>query len=178
MHIIPLFLTLVAVQAYTIIKTGSGTDTNRRIFLSSTSSTLLLPTLLPLPVSASGGATAGGVYLLSAKQRYNERVTTGITAFLALDVTNKRSLTSFFGKSKKEDSPWSNFSAAGYLLANAFRTSSSTPPDRLPAVKKYKAFASIAESLQKSNDPKQTYELAKNSLRDYVDAIELNIIIK
>lgn len=30
---------------------------------------------------------------------------------------------------------WKDFSSAGYLLANAFRTSSSTPPDNLPSVK-------------------------------------------
>ena len=30
---------------------------------------------------------------------------------------------------------WKDFSAAGYLLANAFRTSSSTPPDNLPSIK-------------------------------------------
>ena len=40
---------------------------------------------LPLDVSnASGGATAGGPYLLSAKQRYNERVIAGMKSFLSL----------------------------------------------------------------------------------------------
>jgi hypothetical protein len=37
------------------------------------------------PAYASGGATAGGAYLLSAKQRYNKRVLAGIKSFLNLD---------------------------------------------------------------------------------------------
>ena len=37
------------------------------------------------PAYASGGATAGGAYLLSAKQRYNKRVLAGIKSFLTLD---------------------------------------------------------------------------------------------
>jgi hypothetical protein len=36
------------------------------------------------PASASGGATAGGAYLLSAKQRYNQRVRESLKAFVNL----------------------------------------------------------------------------------------------
>lgn len=43
----------------------------------------------PHPASASGGATAGGAYLLSAKQRYNDRVTKGLKGFLALEESLK-----------------------------------------------------------------------------------------
>jgi len=45
--------------------------------------------LIGLPVNqalASGGATAGGPYLLSAKQRYNDRVKAGVNGFLAIGV--------------------------------------------------------------------------------------------
>jgi hypothetical protein len=34
-----------------------------------------------------------------------------------------------------ETGTWKDMTAAGYLLSNAFRRSSTTPPDNLPAVK-------------------------------------------
>lgn len=40
---------------------------------------------------------------------------------------------SFF--TSEEEGYWKDFSAAGYLLANAFRRNSSAAPDTLPAVK-------------------------------------------
>lgn len=92
---------------------------------------------LPQTAVGSGGATAGGVYLLSAKQRYNERVVAGIKVFIALAPSlESGSLAEtkvFFAGD--EVGTWRDSSAAGYLLANAFRTSSGTPPDRLPSVK-------------------------------------------
>jgi hypothetical protein len=93
--------------------------------------------LLPENASASGGATAGGVYLLSAKQRYNGRVTKGVKGFLSLGASLESGsiddVKTFF--KSEEDGMWKDFSAAAYLLANAFRRSSSTPPDSLPSVK-------------------------------------------
>jgi hypothetical protein len=86
---------------------------------------------------ASGGATAGGVYLLSAKQRYNERVTKGIKGFLDLGPTLEggsiEATKAYF--TGEEAGTWKDISTAGYLLANAFRRSSNTAPDSLPAVK-------------------------------------------
>jgi hypothetical protein len=86
---------------------------------------------------ASGGATAGGVYLLSAKQRYNERVTAGLRAFASLraslDEGSLDKAADFF--TNEEAGGWKDSSTAGYLLANAFRRTSTTPPDSLPAVK-------------------------------------------
>jgi hypothetical protein len=93
--------------------------------------------LLPEHASASGGATAGGVYLLSAKQRYNGRVTKGVKGFLSLggslesgDIEDAKN----FFKSE-EDGNWKDFAAAAYLLANAFRRNSAQAPDTLPSVK-------------------------------------------
>jgi hypothetical protein len=86
---------------------------------------------------ASGGATAGGAYLLSAKQRYNERVTQGIKGFLDLGPTLEgggiEETKAYFAG--EEGGTWKDISTAGYLLANAFRRSSNTAPDSLPAVK-------------------------------------------
>lgn len=87
---------------------------------------------LPPDAIASGGATAGGAYLLSAKQRYNARVTAGVKGFLALSksieagsiVETKAFLSS------SEEGGWGDLKSAGYLLSNAFRRSSNTAPDR------------------------------------------------
>jgi hypothetical protein len=95
----------------------------------------------PLPPAAwaSGGATAGGAYLLSAKQRYNERVKAGAAGFLRLEKSLKENdveaLRSYF--SGADDAPsgtWKDLTAAGYLLANAFRRNSAAAPDTLPSV--------------------------------------------
>lgn len=86
---------------------------------------------------ASGGATAGGAYLLSAKQRYNDRVKLGVQKFAALaeplESEDIESLRSFF--TSEDNGSWKDFSSAGYLLANAFRRNSSAAPDSLPSVK-------------------------------------------
>jgi hypothetical protein len=93
--------------------------------------------LLPEKASASGGATAGGVYLLSAKQRYNDRVTKGVKGFLSLGGSLESGsideIKTFF--TSEEDGMWKDFSAAAYLLANAFRRNSAAAPDTLPSVK-------------------------------------------
>lgn len=89
------------------------------------------------PAFASGGATAGGAYLLSAKQRYNDRVIKAVKALLAVGGTLESGSVAeakayFSGEAVGE---WKDFTAAGYLLSNAFRRSSSTPPDNLTSVK-------------------------------------------
>lgn len=82
--------------------------------------------------SAAAGLTAC-VFLTSAKQRYNQRVLTGVKAFLALDARNLGQVQAFFAS--PDEGAWEDLSAAGYLLANAFRTSSTKAPDNLPSVK-------------------------------------------
>lgn len=86
---------------------------------------------------ASGGATAGGAYLLSAKQRYNDRVKLGVRNFASLaeplESENIEALRLFF--TSEDAGSWKDFSSAGYLLANAFRRNSSAAPDSLPSVK-------------------------------------------
>lgn len=134
---------------------------------------------------ASGGATAGGVYLLSAKQRYNQRVTGGITAFVALgsdiEAGNLKTAKAFFETEDKFG--WKDTATAGYLLANAFRTSSGTPPDKLPSVKKWKAFVAEVDGLKaalkkKSSSGAQTsYKAAVDTLGDYLTAVELADIL-
>ena len=83
-----------------------------------TTTTLLVTN--PSPAMASGGATAGGVYLLSAKQRYNARVTAGIKTFLSLENSlssgTLEDTKAFF--TSDTDGNWKDSAAAGYLLAN------------------------------------------------------------
>jgi len=95
--------------------------------------------LLPVqPAWASGGATAGGAYLNSAKQRYNDRVQKGVVGFMSLQASLEKgdvdAVRDFF-KSEDVGKSWKDLSTAGYLLANAFRTNSTAAPDTLPAVK-------------------------------------------
>lgn len=83
------------------------------------------------------GATAGGAYLLSAKQRYNERVKTAVQGLLkAADALkngdSKAAKTYLDGE---DAGSWKDLTAAGYLLSNAFRRNSTTAPDSLPSVK-------------------------------------------
>ena len=118
----------------------------RRSFLSQITLVPLvaLPSLAlaPTPAQASGGATAGGAYLLSAKKRYYERVKASVTGLLAaVDALNKgdsKVAKEYF--SSEADGSWKDLTAAGYLLSNAFRRSSSTAPDSLPAVKVRRAY--------------------------------------
>eukprot|EP01082_Thalassiosira_pseudonana_P000537 g696.t1 g696 contig10:550685-551370(+) len=129
------------------------------------------------PAIASGGATAGGAYLLSAKQRYNNRVIAGVKAFLALDSRDLSQVDAFF--STTEGGGWEDLSGAGYLLANAFRTSSTKAPDNLPSVKKWKAFAKDVELLKKALSKKDgettfaAYKTAVEKLDAYLEEVEL-----
>ena len=101
-------------------------------------STAALLLSVPVPNAlASGGATAGGAYLLSAKQRYNERVKTGVKGFVGLqsdlEAGNLDPLRAYF--SNEDAAGWKDFATAAYLLANAFRRNSTAAPDSLPSVK-------------------------------------------
>lgn len=77
--------------------------------------------------------------IIQAKQRYNQRVVSGVKAFLALDARDIAAVEAFFVS--QDEGGWEDFSSAGYLLANAFRTSSTKAPDNLPSVKVRRAFA-------------------------------------
>ncbi len=138
-------------------------------------------TLVPSPAQASGGATAGGAYLLSAKQRYNNRVTAGVKGFLALSgpleggsIAEAKAFLS-----SKEEGGWEDFKSAGYLLSNAFRRNSTTAPDSLPSVKAWKAFAAEVEKMQKAVDKKSksgvadAYKKAEALLDGYLELVEL-----
>ena len=137
--------------------------------------------LTPSSAQASGGATAGGAYLLSAKQRYNSRVTAGVKAFLALseplESGSIAEAKAFL--SNEEAGGWGDLKSAGYLLSNAFRRTSTTPPDSLPSVKAWKAFAAEVEKMQKAVDKKSkagvadAYKKAEALLDDYLEKVEL-----
>jgi hypothetical protein len=75
---------------------------------------------------------------------------------------------------------WKDLTAAGYLLSNAFRRSSTTPPDNLPSVQKWKAFAADVAPLEKlakkgkdSASALAAWKKAEGSLNAYLDAVEL-----
>ena len=150
-------------------------------FLFTASSSMLVVGRSSSPVWASGGATAGGAYLLSAKQRYNARVTAGVKAYLEIgseiENGNINPAKAFFGTDQVGG--WEDFASAGYLLANAFRRSSSTAPDSLPSVKKWKAFKAVVESLEKKVTKKKgvgaadVWNEGKAALDLYLEEVEL-----
>ena len=118
-------------------ETSSSLHASRRDFVEATLGTAVLLTVPTQNAWASGGATAGGAYLLSAKQRYNERVLAGVKGFLglqsALEAGNIDALRVYF--TNEDTGSWKDLTAAGYLLANAFRRNSTAAPDSLPSVK-------------------------------------------
>jgi hypothetical protein len=123
-----------------VAKGGSFSDDRRAFFLQIASATLAVGTAansLVQPALASGGATAGGAYLLSAKQRYNDRVIKGIKGYLALEASLKggsvKEANQYFAS--EAVGTWGDISTAAYLLANAFRRNSTQAPDSLPSVK-------------------------------------------
>ena len=71
--------------------------------------------------------------LIPAKQRYNKRVLSGVKSFLGLDARDLNQVAAFFAS--PDEGGWEDLNSAGYLLANAFRTSSTKAPDNLPSVK-------------------------------------------
>jgi len=152
------------------------------VFKGSVGMTLAYISVSASPAHASGGATAGGVYLLSAKQRYNNRVTAGIKSFLALDAKDLGQVNAFLAST--DEGGWEDFSAAGYLLSNAFRTSSSKPPDALPSVKAWKAFAKNIELLKRAALKKDggkvlsSYTNAAEKLDAYLEQVELPSVME
>ncbi|VEU37051.1 unnamed protein product [Pseudo-nitzschia multistriata] len=157
----------------------------RRSFLSKLAliPAVVLPSLATLPTSAqaSGGATAGGAYLLSAKKRYYERVKESVTGLLKAEdgLRNGDSKVAKEYFSSEDGGSWKDLTAAGYLLSNAFRRSSSTAPDSLPAVKKYKAFAKEVEAFQKTLKKKgaaaasEAFPTVEAALDEWLSEIEL-----
>ncbi|KAL7559496.1 hypothetical protein ACA910_010310 [Epithemia clementina (nom. ined.)] len=133
------------------------------------------------PAVASGGATAGGAYLLSAKQRYNDRVKSGVIAFLALQpLLEKGDIDGIRAYFTSEDvGAWKDLTTAGYLLANAFRRNSTAAPDSLPSVKAWKGFAGQVEKMTASLKKKDTagaieaYKSALSAIDDYLEKVEL-----
>ena len=103
-------------------------------------------------------------------------MTAGCKAFLNLDGDGDK-LDAFFDTA--DVGGWEDFSAAGYLLSNAFRTSSTKPPDSLPSVKKWKSYAKEMELLKRATAKKDakkiqsTYKDAEEKLDTYLEAVEL-----
>mmetsp|Transcript_31620 Transcript_31620/g.66506 ORF Transcript_31620/g.66506 Transcript_31620/m.66506 type:complete len:186 (+) Transcript_31620:143-700(+) len=98
---------------------GGSAPTSRRFFMEDVlkgSIGMSLAYISSSPAHASGGATAGGAYLLSAKQRYNKRVIAGVKSFLTLDARDLGQVNAFFASS--EEGGWEDVSAAGckYLI--------------------------------------------------------------
>ena len=78
-----------------------------------------------------------------------------------------------------EDAPASELKAAGYLLAVAFKIDSKIPPDKIPAVKDFKAMMTVVEKLKgamasgKPTEAAKAYAVATAGVNTYLEAVEL-----
>ena len=123
-------------------------------------------------VDASGGATAGGAYLLRAKERYNARVTEGAKAY-------KKSSGDIAALFAEKDGALDDLEAAGFLLANAFRINSTQNPDKIVQVQKFKAFKKDADACaallkkKKKTDAAAAYDASLVSLDAYLSSVGL-----
>ena len=129
-------------------------------------------------VDASGGATAGGAYLIRAKERYNARVVAGSKVWFtdlkaAVDDKDATKIAAIFAK----DGAYDDLAAAGFLLANAFRINSTTPPDNIIQVKKFKKFKAAADTIpanaKKRKINTDDYTTATNLLTDFLNSVDL-----
>ena len=122
-------------------------------------------------VDASGGATAGGAYLLRAKERYNARVAEGAKAY-----KKSTDLAALFAE---KDGALDDLEAAGFLLANAFRINSTQNPDKIVQVQKFKAFKKDADACaallkkKKKTDAAAAYDASLVSLDAYLSSVGL-----
>jgi len=122
-------------------------------------------------VDASGGATAGGAYLLRAKDRYNARVTEGAKAY-----KKSKDIAALFAE---KDGALDDLEAAGFLLANAFRINSTQNPDKILQVQKFKAFKKDADACaallkkKKKTDAAAAYDASLVSLDAYLSSVGL-----
>jgi len=140
-------------------------------------------TLLPAPVLASGGATAGKTTSIPrAKLRYYGRMTAVVTAYQALETairagTAKQAAASFF--SEEDEAPLAELRSAGYLLAVAFKIDSKIPPDKIQQVKVYKKMMKEFESLKsamksgKSDPALEAFAATTASFNVYLEGVEL-----
>lgn len=122
-------------------------------------------------VDASGGATAGGAYLLRAKERYNARVLAGAKAY-----KGAADIGALFAE---KDGALDDLEAAGFLLANAFRINSTQNPDKIVQVQKFKAFKKDADACaaflkkKKKADAKAAYDASLVTLDVYLKGVGL-----
>lgn len=131
-------------------------------------------------VDASGGATAGGAYLLRAKERYNARVEAGAKDFRAaissVKAGNAEAMSAYFGGESYQD-----LCSAGFLLSNAFRSNSTQSPDKIPQVKKFKAFQKEADAVvaalkkRKTTEAQEAYARALEALDTYMQSVGLQV---
>ena len=151
-------------------------------------------------VDASGGATAGGAYLLRAKERYNARVQVlPDSRFLCLrgplmerpqagaksyrgeaaalvEKGDFNGLAAYF----KKDGAFDELANPAFLLANAFRINSTQNPDKIVQVQKFKAFKAdadaVAAAAKKKKQPavQEAYDKSLTTLAAYLDSVGLD----
>jgi len=136
----------------------------------------------PGRAAASGGATAGKTTSIPrAKLRYYDRIIAVVAAYEGLaasikagDVNKKNK---FF--SDANESPLSELTTAGYLLAVAFKIDTKIPPDKIPAVKDFKLLMKDMDKLKgafasgKATAAEAAYSKTSESFNVWLERVEL-----
>ena len=127
--------------------------------------------LAPAAAFASGGATSGKTTSIPrAKTRYYDRVTDAIIAFTATVKAGKKG-TFYDG----EEGPYAELKSAGYLLAVAFKIDSKIPPDKIAAVKAWKAMMKDLDGMKAAKGDKFAAAATKasTSMNAWLEEVEL-----
>ena len=106
--------------------------------------------LAPAAAFASGGATSGKTTSIPrAKLRYYDRVTVAVAAFAAAVKAGAKG-DFYVG----DEGPYEELKSAGYLLAVAFKIDSKIPPDKIAAVKAWKAMMKDLDGMKSAKGDK------------------------
>ena len=127
--------------------------------------------LAPAAAFASGGATSGKTTSIPrAKLRYYDRVTVAVAAFAAAVKAGAKG-DFYVG----DEGPYEELKSAGYLLAVAFKIDSKIPPDKIAAVKAWKAMMKDLDGMKSAKGDKFAAAATKasTSMNAWLEEVEL-----
>lgn len=164
----------------------AGAPLGRRDLLGSCAAAAAALALPAASCHASGGATAGKTTSIPrAKTRYYGRMAQVLSEYNGLGKaiksedkdTIKSAKKKFFAD--KEDAPASEMKTAGYLLAVAFKLDSKIPPDKIAAVKAWKAMMKDLAKLEsgmgggKASEASKAYAASTVTMEAFLAEVDL-----
>ena len=123
------------------------------------------------PTALASGATSGKTTSIPrAKLRYYDRVTVAVAAFAAAVKAGAKG-DFYVG----DEGPYEELKSAGYLLAVAFKIDSKIPPDKIAAVKAWKAMMKDLDGMKSLKGDKFAAAATKasTSMNAWLEEVEL-----